>query len=100
MAITDCNRKPKIMKLTETLVVKNEMGLHARPATEIVKLLQNCQSEVTFILGLMKINAKTILGILMLAAPKNAAITVLIEGSDAIETMNKLKYAFEGKFGE
>lgn len=88
------------MKITEKLIVKNELGLHARPATEIVKLLQNCQSEVTFILGLMKINAKTILGILMLAAPKNAEITVSIEGSDAIETMNKLKYAFDGKFGE
>lgn len=99
MAITDY-KKPKIMMISDTIVVKNEMGLHARPATEIVKLLQNSQSEVTFILGLMKINAKNILGILMLAAPKNAVITVQIEGKDAQETMDKLKYAFDGKFGE
>lgn len=88
------------MKISEKLVVKNDLGLHARPATEIVKLLQNCQSEVTFILGLMKINAKNILGILMLAAQKNAVITVQVEGKDAAETMDKLKYAFDGKFGE
>lgn len=88
------------MKTSDTLIVKNELGLHARPATEIVKLLQNCQSEVTFILGLMKINAKNILGILMLAAQKNAKITVVVEGEDALETMDKLKFAFDGKFGE
>lgn len=88
------------MMISDTIIVKNEMGLHARPATEIVKLLQSSQSEVTFILGLMKINAKNILGILMLAAPKNAVITVQIEGKDAQETMDKLKYAFDGKFGE
>lgn len=88
------------MKITEKLTVKNDLGLHARPATEIVKLLQNCQSEVTFILGLMKINAKNILGILMLAATKNTVINVDIEGEDAAETFHKLKCAFDDKFGE
>ncbi|KAF3362412.1 Phosphocarrier protein HPr [Chlamydiales bacterium STE3] len=88
------------MKISAKLIVKNEMGLHARPAAEIVKLLLNSESEVTFILGMMKINAKNILGILMLAAPKNSVITVEIVGHDAKETMEKLKFAFEERFGE
>lgn len=76
------------------------MGLHTRPATAIVKLLQNTSSEVHFSLGQETINAKSILGILMLAAKKNAILQVTVEGEDAELTMTRLKEAFENKFGE
>ncbi|MGK5594844.1 MAG: HPr family phosphocarrier protein [Parachlamydiaceae bacterium] len=88
------------MKISSQLIVKNEMGLHARPATQIVKLLLTCQSEVTFIHGMMKINAKNILSILMLAATKDTILTVEVCGEDAAETLEKLRCAFEEKFGE
>lgn len=76
------------------------MGLHTRPATAIVKLLQTSHSEVFFTYGSDRVNAKSILSILMLAARKDTTIHVEVEGSDAELTMARLKEAFENKFGE
>lgn len=76
------------------------MGLHTRPATAIVKMLQNCRSEVHFICKNETINAKSILSILMLAAKKNTSITIQVEGSDAKEVAEKLAEGFDSCFGE
>lgn len=76
------------------------MGLHTRPATMIVKLLQNCKSDVSFTYKRMTVNAKSILSLLMLAAKKNSRITINIEGDDAEETLGKLVEAFDSQFGE
>lgn len=76
------------------------MGLHTRPATVIVKLLQNVKSKVEFTCKRETINAKSILSILMLAAKKNSNITITCEGEDADETMDLLVEAFENQFGE
>ena len=76
------------------------MGLHTRPATIIVKLLQHCKSSVYFTHRRETVNAKSILSILMLAARKNSRITVRVEGEDADSTMEKLIKAFENQFGE
>jgi len=80
--------------------VKNSLGLHTRPATAIVKLLQNCKSDVFFTMKKETINAKSILSILMLAARKNSKITITVEGEDADDTLEKLQKAFESRFGE
>lgn len=76
------------------------MGLHTRPATVIVKLLQNVKSKVEFTYKRETINAKSILSILMLAAKKNSNITITCEGEDANETMEQLVEAFDNQFGE
>jgi phosphocarrier protein len=76
------------------------MGLHTRPAATIVKLLQNCKSDVYFTHKQETINAKSILSILMLAARKNSKITIAVEGEDANATMDKLIEAFDSEFGE
>ena len=80
--------------------VRNRMGLHTRPATTIVKLLQNCRSDVYFTHKQETVNAKSILSILMLAATKNSKITIMVDGEDADHTMEKLVEAFENQFGE
>lgn len=87
-------------KLTSKVQVKNTMGLHTRPATLIVKLLQNCKSDVLFIHKGDSINAKSILSILMLAAKKNSKITIVVNGEDAEDVMNKLVLAFDNHFEE
>jgi phosphocarrier protein HPr len=88
------------VKLVRKVRVKNTLGLHTRPATVIVKLLQNCKSDVTFAYKRETINAKSILSILMLAAKRNSQITVSVEGDDAEDIMLKLVDAFESGFGE
>lgn len=88
------------MKVTRKLRVKNPMGLHTRPATLIVKLLQNSKSDIFFTYKRLTINAKSILSLLMLAAKKNSTITVTVNGEDADEIMGKLAEAFDSQFGE
>lgn len=88
------------MKLSQKVQVKNKLGLHTRPATMIVKLLQRSKSHVEFRCRKETINAKSILSILMLAATKNSNITITVEGEDAEDTMKKLINAFENGFSE
>lgn len=88
------------MKLVHKVCVRNALGLHTRPATMIVKLLQNCKSEVSFMHKKDVINAKSILSILMLAAKKNTKIVVTVEGEDAEDIMKSLVTAFDTGFGE
>jgi len=87
-------------KKQQKVQVKNALGLHTRPATTIVKLLQNCKCDVYFTHKRETINAKSILSILMLAARKNSKITITVEGEDADDTLEKLVDAFENHFGE
>lgn len=88
------------MKIVRKVKVKNSLGLHTRPAAAIVKLLQPRKSSVFFTYKEETINARSIMSILMLAAKKNAQITVTIEGEDAALTMEQLSAAFEKEFGE
>ncbi|NGX63940.1 MAG: Phosphocarrier protein HPr [Candidatus Anoxychlamydiales bacterium] len=88
------------MKLIKKIKVNNPLGLHIRPAATIVKLLQNTKSKVFFTYKKQTINAKSIMSILILAAKKNAKITITIEGSDANAVMTTLTNNFENGFGE
>jgi phosphocarrier protein HPr len=88
------------VRLVRKVRVKNALGLHTRPATVIVKLLQNCKSDVTFAYKRETINAKSILSILMLAAKRNSQILVTVEGEDSNQVMDQLVAAFDSGFGE
>jgi phosphocarrier protein len=88
------------MIIKQSVQVKNDLGLHTRPATIVVKLLQNCKSHVTFTHKKNTINAKSIMSILMIAARKHAKITITAEGEDAPEIVEKLVTVFDDGFGE
>ena len=88
------------MQQKQKVRVKNAMGLHTRPATVIVKLLQNTKADVFFTHKQETVNAKSILSILMLAASRNSTITITVDGEDAENTMKNLVAAFENQFGE
>ena len=88
------------MKLLRTVKIKNALGLHARPATVIAKLLQGTSASVCFTYRKETVNARSIMSILMLAATKNSLITIEVEGKDAEEIMSRLVHAFDNKFGE
>lgn len=80
--------------------VKNALGLHARPAAMIAKLLQGTKSQVSISYKQETVNARSIMSILMLAIKKNSQIILTVEGEDADETLFKLIAAFESQFGE
>lgn len=77
-------------KATGCFIVYNDRGLHTRPSTEIVKCATSFKSEVRLAYQKNKVNAKSILGVLMLAAAKGAKITVEAFGDDAEDAVSSL----------
>ena len=88
-------------KKFETIAkVKNKLGLHIRPATTIAKILQKFRSKVTLTYKGETVDARSIMDVMILTAPKNAKVKIEVEGSDAEKTLSKLLYAFETQFEE
>lgn len=77
-------------KAVGRFIVRNDRGLHTRPSTEIVKCAAGFCSDVSLAYQKNQVNAKSILGILMLAAAKGAKITVEAIGDDAEEAVTSL----------
>lgn len=71
-------------------VVANDRGLHTRPSTEIVKCAAGFKSDVKLVYQKLEVSAKSLLGVLMLAAAKGAKIAVTAEGIDADEAVASL----------
>ncbi|WP_248845262.1 HPr family phosphocarrier protein [Waddlia chondrophila] len=78
--------------------MKNDRGLHTRPSTEIVKCASSFEADVHLIYQKTEVNAKSLLGILMLAARKGAKIKVHASGADAEEAVACLLSLAERKF--
>lgn len=78
--------------------VQNDRGLHTRPSAEIVKCATNFRSEVFLIYEKNHVNAKSLLGILMLAANKGSKIQIEAEGVDADEAIASLLRLAENNF--
>jgi phosphocarrier protein HPr len=70
-------------KIKDSFVILNDKGLHTRPSTELVKCAAHFTSNIQLTHKKCVVNAKSILGILMLTAEKGARITVEAEGADA-----------------
>lgn len=85
-------------KVKGSFIVGNDRGLHTRPSTEIVKCAANYRSEVYLMYQKNRVNAKSILGVLMLAAAKGARITVEADGEDAEEAVNSLLSLAQSNF--
>lgn len=86
--------------LTETLTVKTRAGIHARPASQIVKTAQKFKSDIFLIKGNMRINGKSIMGIITLGATFNTEIEVQCTGPDEQEMLQAIKKLFENHFEE
>ncbi|MGE3954280.1 MAG: HPr family phosphocarrier protein [Parachlamydiales bacterium] len=80
------------------LVIRNDKGLHTRPSTELVRCATRFRSHIQLSYHGMTVNAKSLLGILMLAAGKNAKITVEATGVDADEAITALLDLAQNKF--
>jgi phosphocarrier protein HPr len=83
-----------------TFTIKNKLGLHARAANMLVQAASNFQCTITVNKDGIEANAKSIMGLLLLAAGKGSKIVVRAEGKDAKEAIRELGKLIEGKFGE
>lgn len=83
-----------------TFTIKNKLGLHARAANMVVQTASNFACSITVIKDGIEANAKSIMGLLLLAAGKGSKIVVRAEGKDAKEALKEIGKLIEGKFGE
>ena len=87
-------------RLERTFTVVNSLGLHARPAAMVVQTANKFRSDVQFEKDGLQINAKSIMGVLTLAAAKGSTVFVVCEGQDAAAAMAAIAKVFESGFGE
>ena len=80
--------------------IVNKLGIHARPAAEIVKAAGKFKSNITIVRDDLEVNAKSIMGVMMLAAECGATITLRANGEDADAALDALCAVIANKFGE
>ena len=87
-------------KLTATARIVNKRGLHARASAKIVEAAARFESEITIIKDGQRVNARSIMGLMMLAASLGSEIGLEAEGPDAPAAMTAMLALIEAKFGE
>lgn len=85
---------------TKEVEIINKLGLHARASAKITQLAGSFQSEVWLSRNKLRVNAKSIMGVMMLAANKGSKINIETIGSDETEAMLALITLIENYFGE
>ena len=73
-----------------TITIKNETGLHARPASQFAKKASNYQSEIKILKDNEEVNGKSVMGVMSLGVDKKDEITLEINGEDEDKAMEKL----------
>jgi phosphocarrier protein len=84
----------------EQVTIQNRLGLHARACSVFVKEAAKYASHVTLARDGLEVNAKSILGVMMLAAERGAELTLRAEGADEVEALAALVRVVNDKFGE
>ena len=87
-------------KASKDLTIENRNGLHARPAALFVKTSSRFRSEVWVEKDGEKVNGKSIMGLMMLAAGKGSVLRVTAEGDDAGLVLTELEQLIRTRFGE
>lgn len=82
------------------LKIENQLGLHARPAALFVQTTNRFKSKVRVIKDDLEVDGKSIMGLLMLAAPLGSILKVVIDGEDESQLVENLTNLFASKFGE
>ena len=80
--------------------ILNKLGLHARASAQLTQLAGSFPCEVWMERGSRRINAKSIMGVMMLAAGKGSTVVVDTQGERAEEALQELLNLIAGKFGE
>lgn len=83
-----------------SIQIVNKLGLHARPAAEIVKTAARFKSDITIVRDELEVNGKSIMGVMMLAAEFGSTILLRAEGADADAALDALVALAAAKFGE
>lgn len=86
--------------LRTTITISNKLGLHARASAKFTKLAASFGSEVYLSRNGRRVNAKSIMGVMLLAAGQGTPVTVRTDGEDEVAAMDAIVSLFERRFDE
>jgi phosphocarrier protein HPr len=89
-----------IVMLSSEIVIINKLGLHARAAAKLVACASDYSCQIEIEKDNRRVNAKSIMGVMMLAASKGSQISLHIEGEDETLAMQALTQLINDRFGE
>ncbi|MDR1474094.1 MAG: HPr family phosphocarrier protein [Endomicrobium sp.] len=82
------------------IIVSNKTGLHARPAADLVQTLSKYQSDIKILKDNFEVDAKSIMGVMALAASFGSELKFIADGADESEAISAIEELFSSKFGE
>ncbi len=86
--------------VSKTIVVQNQVGLHARPATFFIQKSNEFKSSIWVEKDERRVNAKSLLGVLSLGITKGMEITIITDGTDEKEALDALIALIESNFSD
>ena len=86
--------------IEKQLTIINKLGLHARAAAKLVKLCSSFTADIEIQKEDKKVNCKSIMGVMMLAASRGSEITLTANGEDETAAINAVCHLIEDRFGE
>jgi phosphocarrier protein HPr len=86
--------------LRSTITISNRLGLHARASAKLTKLCGSFASEIFLTRNDRRVNAKSIMGVMMLAAGLGSEVAIEVDGPDEEAAMQAVRALIDGKFGE
>jgi len=86
--------------IKSSISINNKLGLHARASAKLTKLAGSFKSDIHLSRNNRRVNAKSIMGVMMLAAGLGSEVEIETEGPDEQAAMDALRALIDGKFGE
>ncbi len=86
--------------ITRDFRISNKLGLHARPSAHLTQVASRFESEVFIAKAGRRVNAKSIMGVMMLAAGRGAMVNLEVDGPDEEACFNALQQLIQARFGE
>ena len=88
------------MNASRDVEIINKLGMHARAAAKFVKLASNFESDIDIEKDSRRVNAKSIMGVMMLAASQGTTVTIHASGNDAENSLDALEQLIKNRFEE
>ena len=88
------------MSISKNIEIINKLGMHARAAAQFVQLASKFSSHIEIEKDSRRVNGKSIMGVMMLAASKGSEIILYADGEDELESINSLEELINNRFNE
>ena len=86
--------------LSKKILITNKLGLHARASAKLVHVASRYASEIILIKDQQRVNGKSIMGVMMLAASKGTEVEIEVTGEDEVAALDAIDHLIANRFGE